>query len=438
MTFDRSNEIFRIQGAKPLRGRVRVDGSKNAALPILAASLAVDGTVQLRQIPDLTDIDTMCQLLSQLGAHICRDTAAGTVEIRNSAQESMEAPYDLVSRMRASVCVLGPLLSRFGRARVSLPGGCNIGHRPIDLHLRGLAALGADIRIERGYIIAESRILKGCDLVLSGPEGSTVTGTCNVLCAAATAVGRTVIRAAACEPEVEDLAAFLNAAGADIQGAGTSTIEVTGVRHLNAVAHSVIPDRIEAATLAIAAAITSGDVEIINAPTESLQSIRTALDQIGVCQSVINSDVEVTWRVSAEAAGELRPVELIALPYPGIPTDAQAQLMALLSLAGGTSVITDRVFPDRFMHAAELVRMGADIRVTAGTAIIRGVDRLTGATVMASDLRASAALVLAAMAAEGTSEIRRVYHIDRGYAGFERKLNQLGACIQRLSGPNPD
>ena len=417
--------MFCIEGGYSLCGTVRAGGSKNASLPIMAASLAIIGEVILEQVPQLRDVQTMQQLLQAVGAAV-EVGNDGTISIDATEVKSSVAPYELVRQMRASVCVLGPLLARFGTARVSLPGGCNIGHRPIDLHLRGMTALGADIRLEGGYIIATVSQLRGADVDLCGPHGPTVTGTCNVMIAAALAKGRTVIRSAAQEPEVQDFACFLNAAGARISGAGTSIVEVDGVDHLHKVRHTVIPDRIEAATLALAAAITKGDVTIQNAPTRHMTSVLNALRQIGVPFQATHDTLRV------HGSGILCPASLTAEPYPGLPTDCQAQFMALLSTVTGESRITDCVFHERFMHAAELVRMGANIRVHGNTAILNGVSKLSGAPVMASDLRASAALVLAAMAAEGRSEIRRVYHLDRGYHAFEQKLNQLGAKIQRV------
>lgn len=417
-------DMFRIEGGHPLQGTVHVDGSKNASLPILAATLAIEGEVVLEQIPQLQDVATMRQLLQSIGASV-ELLADESIRINASDVRSTVAPYELVRQMRASVCVLGPLLARFGTARVSLPGGCNIGHRPIDLHLRGLTALGADIRLESGYIVAEGSKLRGAELDLCGPHGPTVTGTCNMMVAASRAKGRTIIRSAAREPEVQDFARFLNVAGARISGAGTSIVEIDGVDHLNGVRHTVIPDRIEAATLAIAAAITHGDVTIRNAPISHLTSVLNALTLIGIPFEATHNTLHI------RAGSVSRPARLTAEPYPGLPTDCQAQFMALLSTISGESLITDHVFPERFMHAAELVRMGADIRIQGNSAVIQGVARLSGAPVMASDLRASAALVLAALAAEGHSEIRRVYHLDRGYHAFEHKLNRLGAKIYR-------
>ncbi len=417
-------EMFVVHGGTRLTGRVSVEGAKNAALPIMAACVAIPGDVVLHRVPRLVDIDTMTSLLRSLGTFIA-DQPDGSLLVNAADAHGTLAEYDLVRRMRASVCVLGPLLSRFGKACVSLPGGCNIGHRPIDLHLKGLAALGADIRIERGYVVADAKRLHGAQVDLSGPFGSTVTGTCNVMTAAATAKGVTVIRCAAREPEVVDLARFLNQAGANIAGEGTATIEVRGVDSLHPTTCRIIPDRIEAATLAIAAAMTRGDVTIENAPVESMTAVLTALRAAGV--RVEESPAEL--RVSVTDA--LRPINVIAEPYPGIPTDAQAQMMALLATIPGRGTVTDRVFGDRFMHAAELIRMGARIRLERGAAVIDGVDSLSGASVMASDLRASAALVLAAVAAGGESQIRRIYHLDRGYCRLEARLNALGAQIVR-------
>jgi UDP-N-acetylglucosamine 1-carboxyvinyltransferase len=423
-------EMFCISGGTRLHGAVRVEGSKNAALPILAASVAISGEVRLKQVPKLQDVTTMSTLLQGMGVSIERDQT-DTVVINSSEITSTVAPYELVRQMRAGICVLGPLLTRFGTAIVALPGGCKIGHRPVDLHLRGLAALGADIQIESGNIVASARQLRGCELDLLGSHGPTVTGTCNVMVAASLARGKTVIRNAAREPEVADLARFLNSAGAEIEGQGTSVIEIRGVEELEPVQHTIIADRIEAATLAIAAAITRGRILIENAPAEQMRAVLNILQQIGV-------DVKQSSEGLHVSAGEqLLPVIAEINPYPGLPTDVQAQLMALLTLAPGESRITDNVFPERFMHAAELIRMGADIQVRGNSAIIRGVPSLSAAPVMASDLRASAALVLAGIAARGVTEIRRVYHLYRGYQQFDSKLNSLGARILRIDdGPD--
>ncbi|HIF00011.1 MAG TPA: UDP-N-acetylglucosamine 1-carboxyvinyltransferase [Planctomycetes bacterium] len=416
-------DMLVVQGGCTLRGDVYVDGAKNAALPIMAASILLAGDVRIKRVPDLVDVQTMSLLLQSLGAKVTRSEGSLDIDTRDVA--SQHADYELVRRMRASVCVLGPLIARFGRASVSLPGGCNIGHRPIDLHLKGLAALGADLRIERGYVIAEASQLRGADVFLGGPGGSTVTGTCNVMTAACLAKGRTIIRAAASEPEVADLGRFLNDAGARISGLGTSTVEITGVEGLTSVTHTVIPDRIEAATFAIAAAATRGEISIHDVRPGQMTSVIEALRAIGVAIHVTDDRIDIS------ASGPLRSVELAALPFPGIPTDTQAQFMALLATVAGISVVTDRVFPDRFMHASELVRMGAAVRREGASVVIDGGGRLTGTSVMASDLRASAALVIAALAADGESQIRRIYHLDRGYARLEQKLNGLGADVFR-------
>jgi len=416
-------DMLIVEGGQRLSGCVRVDGSKNATLPIMAASLAADGPVVLRNVPALVDVRTMCQLLQSLGADVSHSGECLTVDARSA--DGVVAEYDLVRRMRASVCVLGPLLARFGSARVSLPGGCNIGHRPIDLHLRGLAALGADIRMTGGYVVAEAGALRGADICLDGPHGSSVTATCNVMTAATLAKGRTVIRAAAMEPEVSSLAKFLNDLGANIQGVGTPEIEIVGVARLDGGSQTIVSDRIEAATLAIAAGITRSVIEIKGAPVSQMTSVIARLNEIGV------EVHETESRMHVDATRKLNGVDLTAVPYPGIPTDTLAQFMALLTTIPGSSIITDHVFPDRFMHVSELSRMGARIKRTGNSAIVDGIESLSAAPLMASDLRASAALLLAALAAPGQSQIRRIYHLDRGYAQLEEKLNQLGARITR-------
>ena len=417
---------FIIQGGHPLRGRVRVSGSKNAALPMMAASLVASGPVQLRQVPNLADVRTLSALLQALGIESHRDGCDLTLHCVDD--RTCRADYDLVRRMRASICVLGPLLAKRRKAIVSLPGGCNIGHRPIDLHLKGLRALGADIQIENGYVIASASRLNGAIIDLRGDQGSTVTGTCNVMTAACLASGTTVIDSAASEPEVVDLGHLLIAMGAKINGLGTSQLVIDGVDELSGAEHTVIPDRIEAATLMIAAAMTGGDVTIQNVVPNQMTAVHAILREIGITiESATNScRVRVTT--------PLRPVDCCALPYPGFPTDVQAQLTALLCLVPGTSAVTDQVFPSRFMHVSELLRMGADIRRDGDSAIITGVSSLSGAHVMASDLRASAALVLAALAAAGETTIHRIYHLDRGYEQLEVKLQQLGAKVSRHSG----
>jgi UDP-N-acetylglucosamine 1-carboxyvinyltransferase len=423
-------DLFCIQGGRRLQGTVSVEGSKNSALPAMAAAIMVPGQVVLHRIPILQDVATMGQLLQSLGVRV--EYLPGQSLLLNATHlTATTAPYELVRRMRAGICVLGPLLARSGTARVSLPGGCNIGHRPIDLHLKGLAALGAEIRIENGYVVASARRLQGAEIDLLGERGPTVTGTCNILTAAVLAKGQTVLRNAAREPEVCDLAAFLNSASAKIEGIGSSTLVIDGVEQLGPTVHSVIPDRIEATTLAIAAAITHGDVHLQHAPIDHMTAVLELLSEIGVKVTREDAGLRI------QATSHFRPVRFSAVPYPGVPTDTQAQFMALLSLVPGESRIRDAVFPDRFQHAAELVRLGADIRVEGNSATVRGVRRLSGAPVMASDLRASAALVLAALAAVGQSVIHRVYHLDRGYQAFETKLNTLGASIRRQHDRSP-
>ena len=417
---------FIIQGGHPLCGTVRVSGSKNAALPMMAASLVASGPVRLRQIPDLADVRTLAALLRTLGIDSLRD--GGELTLQCVDDRPCRADYDLVRRMRASICVLGPLLAKRRKAIVSLPGGCNIGHRPIDLHLKGLRALGADIQIENGYVIASASRLKGARIHLGGDQGSTVTGTCNVMTAACLATGTTVIDAAACEPEVVDLGHLLIAMGAKISGLGTSQLLIDGVDELSGAEHSVIPDRIEAATLMIAAAMTGGDVTIENVVSDQMTAVLAILREIGITIESVTNGCRV------RVTNSLRPIDCRALPYPGFPTDVQAQLTALLCLVPGISVVTDQVFPSRFMHVSELLRMGADIRRDGDSAIITGVSALSGAHVMASDLRASAALVLAALAAHGETTIHRIYHLDRGYEQLEVKLQQLGANVSRHSG----
>jgi UDP-N-acetylglucosamine 1-carboxyvinyltransferase len=424
-------DMFVVRGGMPLQGLVRVSGAKNAALPIMAAALAADGPTLLHNVPGLMDVSTLSQLLRTLGVGVERH-GEGSLLLETLDDGPCVAEYELVRRMRAGFCVLGPLLARRGRACVSLPGGCNIGDRPIDLHLKGLRALGAKIHVERGYVIAEAERLRGTQIYLGGPFGSTVTGTCNVMSAAALAEGTTTIEAAACEPEVVDLGNYLNAMGANISGLGTPFLKIEGVERLQGAEYTILPDRIEAATLMMAAAITNGNVIIENVVLSHMTAVVEKLREIGVTIEPENIEIRNLQSVRVTAPVALRPADCFALPYPGIPTDAQAQLMALLSIARGISVVTDKVFPDRFLHAPELVRMGANIRREGASAIIAGVKKLNGAAVMASDLRASAALVLAALSAEGTSVIRRIYHLDRGYDRLEEKLNNLGADVRRV------
>jgi UDP-N-acetylglucosamine 1-carboxyvinyltransferase len=429
-------EMFLLEGGRPLRGEVSVSGSKNAALPMMSAAIVASETpLILRGVPNLVDVTTLAELLRTLGLHVSRtDDESGNSTLKLDVRDENQclADYELVRRMRAGVCVLGPLLARRGRAKVSLPGGCNIGDRPIDLHLKGLRALGAEIRVEGGYVIAEARRLRGAEIYLGGPFGSTATGTCNVMTAAALAEGTTHIEAAACEPEVVDLGNLLNAMGANISGLGTPKLTIEGVPKLHGVEYTVIPDRIEAATLMIAAAITRGNVTIRNVPINQMRAVIGKLREIGVSLENPSPQDSDSSALHVTVPNKLRSTDVVALPYPGLPTDAQAQLMTLLAIAQGTSTVTDKVFLDRFMHVAELCRLGANIRREGALAVVSGVEKLSGACVMASDLRASAALVLAGLATEGWTVVRRIYHLDRGYDRLDEKLNQLGAKIRRV------
>jgi UDP-N-acetylglucosamine 1-carboxyvinyltransferase len=417
---------FVIRGGSPLQGEVGIGGSKNASLPALAACLLAEGESSIGNVPFLKDVETLCRILGELGLKTRRDSD-GRISCRVEDEEPVTAPYDLVKTMRASICVLGPLVAKRGRARVSLPGGCVIGPRPIDLHLRGLEALGAGIRIESGYVVAEAERLTGRGIYLGGPNGPTVLGTATVMMAATLADGETVIEHAACEPEIADLARLLVAMGASIEGAGTHRIRVRGVRKLAGVRHEVVPDRIEAGTFLMAGAITGGEVLARGARAEHLDAVLDRLAEAGV------EVVEEQDGLRVRARGRPRRTDVTTLPYPGFPTDLQAQMTALLSVAEGESVVTERVFPDRFIHAAELNRMGARIAREGSSVTVRGVESLDGAEVQASDLRASAALVLAGLAARGETVIHRVYHLDRGYEKLEWKLQRLGADIRRES-----
>jgi UDP-N-acetylglucosamine 1-carboxyvinyltransferase len=409
-----------IEGGVPLKGEVAVSAAKNAALPALAAALLTGRAVTLTNVPDLGDVRTMLRLLVTLGGVITRRDRETTVTVDRVTADL--APYELVSTMRASVLVLGPLVARHGSARVALPGGCAIGVRPIDQHLKGLAALGAEIAIENGYVVARARRLRGArvttDLV-------TVTGTENLMMAATLAEGTTIIENAAREPEVTDLAALLVAMGARIHGAGTDRLEIEGVSALGGAVHRVVPDRIEAGTLLVAGAITRGDVCVTGVVPEHLAPVLAKLDECGVAV-----ESGPSW-VRARSDDRPRPTDIVTSPYPGFPTDMQAQLMALLGLADGRSKVTETIFENRYMHAAELARLGARITTDGSIALIRGVDAYQGAPVMASDLRASAALVLAGVAARGRTQVSRIYHLDRGYERLETKLGALGARIER-------
>ena len=416
---------IRIHGGRPLSGSIKISGSKNSALPILAATLLTKEPCTIRRVPDLSDTNYMLQILKHLGAEVER--ASGTVTIAAAKVDSI-APYDVVRRMRASVCVIGPLLGRCKEATVSMPGGCVIGDRPIDLHLKGFEALGAAVRVEGGNIKVFAPKLTGAVINLRGKFGPTVLGTDNVMMAAALADGTTVIEGAAQEPEVVDLANFLNKMGAKIEGAGTRRIIVEGVTELHGTEHDIIPDRIEAGTFLVAGAICGKGITIKRADAEHVTAVTSALSN---CGFKIETKGDA---ISVFPNGAIKPVELATEPYPGFPTDMQAQMCALLSTTKGISVITENIFPQRYMHVAELKRMGAHVDLEGSTAVIRGVDHLLGAPVMASDLRASAALVLAGLKAEGITEVSRVYHIDRGYEHLDEKLSELGAEIERVKG----
>jgi len=414
---------IRIHGGRPLSGSIKISGSKNSALPILAATLLTKEPCTIRRVPDLSDTNYMLQILKHLGAEVER--ASGTVIIAAVKIESI-APYDVVRKMRASVCVIGPLLGRCKEATVSMPGGCVIGDRPIDLHLRGFEALGAAVRVEGGNIKVFAPKLTGAVVNLRGKFGPTVLGTDNVMMAAALADGTTVIEGAAQEPEVVDLANFLNKMGAKIEGAGTRRIIIEGVKELHGAEHDIIPDRIEAGTFLIAGAIGGKGITIKRADAGHVTAVTDALSSCGYRIETKGDTISVF------PNGASKPLEIATEPYPGFPTDMQAQMCALLSTTSGISVITENIFPQRYMHVAELKRMGAHVDLEGSTAVIQGVDRLLGAPVMASDLRASAALVLAGLKAEGITEVSRVYHIDRGYEHLDEKLSELGAEIERV------
>jgi len=416
-------DSFLIKGGTPLHGEVRISGAKNAALPIMAATLLTAEPCVIHRVPNLSDVRFMGRILTWLGAKV--SIAGQTVRVQ-ARRIKGQGDYNLVRKMRGSICIMGPLLGRLKQARVSLPGGCVIGARPINLHLKGFAALGAKITIRSGYAQAEARRLAGAAMFLGGRAGSTVLGTANVMMAATLAEGTTVIESAACEPEVVDLAKFLNAMGAKISGAGSPTVTITGVKELHGTEHEVIPDRIETATYAIAAAATDGEVTIKGARADHLHAVIDKLQDAGVAVRRKGADLIVRRK------GRLKSSDVTTLPYAGFPTDVQAQMMALMTLAPGISIITERIFESRFMHVSELGRLGADIEIEGPSAIVKGGRPLSGAPVMASDLRASAALVVAGLAARGTTQVNRVYHIDRGYENIDRKLRQLGARIERV------
>ena len=410
-----------VEGGHTLKGEVTISGAKNAALPILTSSLLTEGRNTYHNVPGLKDVESIKELL----AHLCADveTDGGTIRIAAAGLCKSEAPYDLVRKMRASILVLGPLLARVKKARVSLPGGCAIGARPINLHLKGLARLGAKITLEHGYVEASADRLVGDDIYFDMP---TVTGTENLMMAAVLAEGTTVLRNVAREPEIIALADVLNRMGADVQGAGTSVITINGVSHLNPVEVTVIPDRIEAGTFMVAAALTRGDVTLRGCEPDHLRAVVNKLRLVGAEVSIEDHSIRV------KGPDEIASVDIKTLPYPGFPTDMQAQFMVLMSVARGLSLITETIFENRYIHVSELRRLGADITVSGNSAMVKGVSGLSGAPVMATDLRASASLILAGLVAGGKTEVNRVYHLDRGYDGIEKKMAALGAAIQRV------
>lgn len=451
-------DAFVIQGGKRLRGRLRIHGSKNSALPLMAAALMTDEPMVLRDVPDIADIRNMLKLLAQLGCAIeftpapaptpgrasnpASSDHTSTLRIHVTDDKPALAHYDIVRTMRAGICVLGPLLAKRGKAKVSMPGGCSIGDRPIDLHLRGLKALGAKITLDEGYVIAEAPggRLRGARVFMGGPFGSTVLGTDNILCAAVLAEGTTIIESAACEPEVVDLAEMLIAMGAQITGHGSPRITIQGVPKLRGLEHVVIPDRIEAGTYILAGAITNSEIVLDNFPTDALLAVLDRLEEAGVNVEPVegqNNTDGMRQSVRVSSARRLSPVSVVTQPHPGFPTDLQAQMMALLCLADGNSVITEKIFPDRFLHVAELLRMGANLSRNGSSVLVTGGPQLVGAPVMASDLRASAGLILAGLAARGTTTVNRVYHLDRGYEKMDISLQELGADIQRINIPGP-
>lgn len=412
-----------IEGGVSLKGEVTISGSKNSVLPILAATLLTEDACLIKGVPDLRDTNTMFKILRSLGKDVQFDK--GVVTVTQAKPCGYIADYKLVSTMRASFCVLGPLIGHLNKAKVSLPGGCIIGLRPVDLHIKGLKALGTEIAVEGGYVVAKAPKLKGNHVYLGGEYGSSVLATGNVMMAAVLSYGKTVIESAACEPEVADLAEFLIKMGAKIKGHGTPTIEIEGVRQLHGAEHKIIPDRIEAATFILAALITKGDILIKNIMNRHLGALIDKLEEAGACLTLKDG----TMRVRCKR--QLKPINVTTLPYPGFATDIQAQMMSVMAVTEGISVITEKIYPDRFMHVAELNRMGAHIQREGPHAIVSGVKKLSGAPVMASDLRASASLVLAGLVAGGQTSISRIYHLERGYENMEEKLKNLGARIWR-------
>jgi len=410
-----------VKGGKPLYGDVQISGAKNAALPVLASALLTSGENTFHNIPDLVDIKTIKKLLKNMGVQF---EGAETCKVSAERITSCDAPYDLVKTMRASILVLGPLVARMGVARVSLPGGCAIGARPVNLHIKALQDMGAHVELNNGYIEAKAKRLKGADIYF---DIQTVTGTENIMMAATLAQGTTVLNNAAREPEIVNLAEVLKAMGARISGAGTDVITITGVTSLQPVEATIIPDRIEAGTFMIAAGITRGEINVMGCNPQHLEALLNKLRDTGMKITPIAGGLKVS------AGKKIHSVDVKTLPHPGFPTDLQAQMMAYLAVGSGLSVIAETVFENRFMHVSELMRMGADVLIQGGSAVVRGVPALHGAQIMATDLRASASLILAALVAEGTTEISRVYHIDRGYEGIEKKFSALGADIKRIA-----
>ncbi len=412
-----------IEGGNRLSGVVRVSGAKNSCLPILAATLLSEDESAIRNVPCVRDMNTMVKILKTLGADVEQD--GSEIKVRPGRYKRHRAPYELVSTMRASICVLGPLIAKKRRAEVSFPGGCVIGPRPIDLHLKGLEAMGVDIKVEKGYIVADAKKMRGGNIYLGGHFGSSVLATANIMMAATMADGQTVIENAACEPETVDLANFLIKMGAKIRGQTTHRIIIEGVKKLHGAEHSVIPDRIEAGTHMVAAAITKGDITLKDARPDHMAAVIDKLEEAGLDIKLAPGALRVKY------ARSLKPIDVTTLPYPGFPTDMQAQIMSLMTVTNGISIVTEKIYPERFMHISELSRMGARILLEGSSAIVKGVKSLSGAPVMASDLRASAALLLAGLVAKGRTDVHRIYHLDRGYEKIEKKFSKLGAKIRR-------
>lgn len=420
-------DVIRIEGGRPLNGTVQISGAKNAALPLLAATLLTPEKCRLEGVPNLADIQFMAELLSHLGAKV-EQPEPGVWEVEAKEIASV-APYELVRKMRASICLMGPMIGRLGKARISLPGGCVIGPRPIDIHLKGFSRLGCSINMEEGYVKVDGARRRGDEVFLGGRYGSTVLGTANVLMAAVLTPGITRIESAACEPEIVDLCRMLVKMGANIEGIGSHSLVIQGKERLGGCTHKIIPDRIEAGTYLIGAAMTGGDVTLEGVEVEHLSAL---IDKLEECQAGVLERGNGTLRLRSHSERRV-PVDVITHPHPGFPTDLQAQFMALMAVTPGLSIITERIYPHRFMHVPELQRMGADIALEGASGIVKGTRFLSGAPVMASDLRASAALVLAGLAAKGETWVQRIYHLDRGYDQMEVKLRGLGASIERMS-----